>query len=126
LRRAPLASGTILVLAIAAILVMGIAVLAVYKAQQSGSPPISATFTRWDEPVPANVTIYDLDFRAVHAKLFLEDHLNTALDHGTSTETERLRVQQMREDLTQLAAPDATMFVVWEGKVVRVVFSGLG
>ncbi|HUR61111.1 MAG TPA: hypothetical protein VM286_01940 [Candidatus Thermoplasmatota archaeon] len=125
MRKGLLASGSLIVLAIAGFIVLGLMVLAVYKTQETGLPAVSATFQRWDGPVPANQTLHDLDFRAVHARLFLEDHLQTALDHGNSTESQRLRVQQMRDDLTGLAAPDPVLFVLWEGKVVRVVFSGL-
>ena len=77
------ASGTVIALAFAALVGLGIAMVALYKSHESGLPPVYAHFALL-EGVPANATVHDLDFRTVHARdSFLEDHLNTALDHGT-------------------------------------------
>jgi hypothetical protein len=119
------ASGTKVALVFAFVVGLGVALVAVYKATESGRPPVAADFQHL-AVAPANATVHDLDFRAVHSRdSFLEDHLATALQHGTSHETDRLRVEQMRATLDKLAGTDATLVVRWEGQVVQVTFSGL-
>ncbi|MEA3202842.1 MAG: hypothetical protein QOI63_508, partial [Thermoplasmata archaeon] len=105
---------------------LGVALVAIYKSHESGLPPASATFQHVDA-APANATVHDLAFRAVHTRdSFLEDHLDTALDRGSSSEATRLRVETMRATLRELTGvSDAMMFVRWEGEVVQVSFSGL-
>lgn len=124
--RALLASGTLIAAAFAGIAILGAITVALYKAHESGLPPVSATFRLWTG-APANASVHPLDNAAVHARdSFLEDHLDTALDAGASRETDRLRVEQMRATVRDLAGvPDPTLFVEWNGKVVQVAFSGL-
>ena len=121
-------NGTLIVLAFAIALGLGITMVVLYKTHEASLPPASASFQRVDA-APANATVHELDFRAVHTQYqdsFLEDHLNTALDHGASSETERLRVQQMRATVIGITdVHDDVLFVGWEGKVVRVEFSGV-
>lgn len=125
MRRPRLGSGRLIVLAFAAFIALGLAVVAFYKLQEASLPPVSASFQRLDA-APANATVHELDFRAVHSRdSFLEDHLETALEHGASQETNRLRVERMRATLTELAGPDATLLVRWSDEVVRVTFSEL-
>lgn len=120
-----LGSGRLIVLAFAALLVLGLAVAGFYKLREAGLPPVAADFQRLDA-APANATVHDLDFRAVHDRdSFLEDHLETALEHGTSHESNRLRVEQMRATLSDLAGPDTMLLVKWSGEIVQVSFSGL-
>lgn len=121
-----LGSGRLIVLAFAAFIVLGLAVVGFYKLREAGLPPVAADFQRVEAP-PANATVHDLDFRAVHGRdPFLEDHLDTALQHGTSQETNRLRVEQMRATLRDLTGVQgATLHVGWQGAVVLVTFSGL-
>jgi hypothetical protein len=118
-------NGTLLALAFAAVLVLGIALVAVYKARESNLPAQRATFRLLPE-APANATVHELDFRAVHTRdSFLEDHLDTAVQRGSSSESERLRVQQMRDTLGQLTGTtQSPMLVRWGGHVVQVDFSG--
>jgi hypothetical protein len=120
------ASGTVIALAFAALVGLGIAMVTLYKSHESGLPPVYAHFALL-EGVPANATVHDLDFRAVHARdSFLEDHLDTALESGTSSETDRLRVEQMRSTVRDLAGvDDAIVFVGWQGRVVQIEFGGL-
>lgn len=126
MRRGLLASGSVIVLAIGAIVVLGLAVITIYKAKESGLPPVSASFQRLDSGA-GNATVHTLDFKQVHATdPFLEDHLNTALDRGASLESQRLRVEQMRSTLTQLTGDsDDVLVVSWQDHLVRVVFSGI-
>ncbi|MFO1535561.1 MAG: hypothetical protein ABR586_07855 [Thermoplasmatota archaeon] len=118
-------SGTVVAIAFAALIVVGVLIVGLYKSREAGLPPVSATFQRIDAP-PANATVHDLDFRAVHTRdSFLEDHLGTAVQQGASQELNRLRVEQMRATLRDLTGvPDSTLFVAWQGAVVQVDFSG--
>jgi hypothetical protein len=124
--RSLFASGSIIAVAFAALILVGVFTVALYKSHESALPPASASFRLWEGP-PANATVHELEFRAVHSKSsFLEDHLDTALESGSSSESTRLRVEQMRSTLRELAGvDDATLFVGWQGHVVRVSFSGL-
>jgi hypothetical protein len=119
------ASGTVIAIAFAALLGLGLLVVGLYKAHEASLPPVSASFRLWEGP-PANATVHELEFRAVHGRdSFLEDHLGTALQNGASAESTRLRVETMRATLRDLTGVgDATLFVGWQGKVVQVSFTG--
>jgi hypothetical protein len=121
-----MASGTLLALSFALVVALGIAMVAFYKAKESSLPPVSASFVL-QAAAPANATVHDLDFQTIHRRdSFLEDHLATAMQHGASNETTRLRVEQMRATLRDVAGTaDSTLYVRWEGAVVKVAFSGL-
>jgi len=123
--RALFASGTIVAFAFALVILVGVFVVVLYKTNESGLPPVGASF-RLLESAPANATVHELDYRAVHARdSFLEDHLDTTLQLGTSREAERLRVEQMRATLRDLTGDPSTALVVkWKGAVVQVAFSG--
>ena len=122
-----IASGTLIAVAFAALLALGIFTVILYKTHEAGLPPESATFQRVTPP--ANATVHELAYSDVHSKYqdsFLEDHLNTAVQSGTSSETDRLRVEQMRATIRALAGvDDTTLLVGWEGQVVQVSFSGV-
>lgn len=120
------ATGTLIALAFAAILVLGLVVAAAYKAHEARLPPVEARFDRL-QAAPANATVHTLDFRAVHDRdPFLEDHLDTAGQHGQSRETQRLRVERMHETLRTLTGSGGPVLLVqWQGALVQVAFSGL-
>jgi hypothetical protein len=126
LRRSLLASGTLIALAFGGVILVGVLVVGLYKAHEAGLPPASATFQRWPA-APANATVHPLNFTDVHARdSFLEDHLDTALQRGSSSEAGRLRVESMRATLLGLTRDAATtLFVAWEGQIVQVSFSGV-
>ncbi|HEX2066171.1 MAG TPA: hypothetical protein VHI93_05095 [Candidatus Thermoplasmatota archaeon] len=119
-------TGTLIALVFAAILVLGLVFAAAYKAHEARLPPVAVTFHRLQD-APANATVHTLDFRAVHDRdPFLEDHLDTARQHGLSREAQRLRVERMHETLQALTGSGGPLLLVqWQDTVVQVTFSGL-
>lgn len=115
-------AGKAIVVVFAAIIIAAALLFVAYKARESGEPPLSMRFER--VPPPANATVHELEYKSVHAALYLQDHLDTARDQGQSTEDLRLRVLSLRDTLNGLtgsAGPE--WWVDWEGATVHIVMA---
>lgn len=108
---------------IAAVVVLAVAVVVAYQVQRAGSVPETMRFELHDEMLESvNATV--LDFEEVHRALFLEDHLDTAIDAGVSVETVQLRIDQLRATLHDLTRAEGPVWnVKWNGHLVVVTHS---
>jgi hypothetical protein len=109
----------------AAVVVVGAGIVVAYKIQEARLPPISLTIERVDATAAGNATIHHLDPTDVHRQNFLEAHLETAGERGVSIETERIRVETMRDYIRGVTGAGGPMwYVEWNGAIERVTLGG--
>lgn len=93
--------------------------------RDQSSPAVALRFQRADA-APANATVVELPYREVHRAAFLEDHLDTAVQAGNSTEALRGRVQVMESTLRSLTGQAGPVWWVrWDGALVEVTLETL-